>query len=50
LRSGVPDEDLARLVVGMRDEGRLCLIDEEEQGQEPRIICSLGLARVREER
>lgn len=48
LRSGISDEVLAELVVAMRDEGRLCLIHEEEQVQEPRIICSMGLCAARE--
>jgi len=43
LRSGASDESLADLVVALRDDGRLCLIHEEEQIQEPMIICSLGL-------
>lgn len=43
LRSGISDESLAELVIALRDEGRLCLIHEEEQTQEPMIICSLGL-------
>ena len=43
LRSGVSDEVLAQLVVALREEDRLCIIHEEEQVQEPRIICSLGL-------
>lgn len=44
LRSGISDEDLAQLVIALRAEDRLCLIHEEEQTQEPRIICSMGLA------
>jgi len=44
LRSGVSDETLAQLVVALRDEDRLCIIHEEEQSQEPRIICSMGLS------
>lgn len=44
LRFGISDEDLAQLVVALRDEDRLCLIHEEEQTHEPRIICSLGLS------
>jgi hypothetical protein len=44
LRSGIADEELAELVVALRDEDRLCIIHEEEQTHEPRIICSLGLA------
>lgn len=43
LRTGISDQALAQLVIALRDEGRLCVIEEEEQTQEPRIICSLGL-------
>ena len=43
LRGGIPDEDLANLVVALREEDRLCLIHESEQVREPQIICSLGL-------
>lgn len=43
LRSGISDQNLAQLVTALRDEGRLCVIEKEEQVQEPRIICSLGL-------
>jgi hypothetical protein len=45
LRSGVSDETLAQLVIALREEDRLCLIHEEEQTQEPRIICSMGLVK-----
>lgn len=45
LRSGISDETLAQLVIALRDEGKLCIIHEEEQVQEPRIICSLGLVK-----
>jgi hypothetical protein len=44
LRSGIADQSLARLVIALRDEDRLCLIHEEDQVQEPHIICSLGLS------
>jgi SNF2 family DNA or RNA helicase len=44
LRSGVSDQSLAQLVITLREEGRLCVIHEEEQTHEPRIICSMGLA------
>ncbi len=43
LRSGISDQSLAELVIALREEGRLCVIDEAEQVQEPRIICSMGL-------
>jgi len=45
LRSGISDEGLAQLVIDLREEGRLCIIHEEDEVQEPRIICSLGLAK-----
>ena len=43
LRSGISDENLADLVISLRDENRLCQIQEERQVHEPHIICSLGL-------
>ena len=43
LRSGISDDDLARLVISLRNEDRLSLIHEGEEPHEPRIICSLGL-------
>jgi hypothetical protein len=43
LRAGIPDEDLAELVISLRNEDRLSLIHKEAEPQEPRIICSLGL-------
>jgi hypothetical protein len=45
LRSGIAVEDLASRVVELREEGRLCIINEEDESQEPRIVCSLGLAK-----
>jgi superfamily II DNA or RNA helicase len=45
LKSGIDDEDLAALVVSLREEDKLCIINEDETNtQEPRIICSMGLA------
>ncbi|HUY31876.1 MAG TPA: helicase-related protein [Pirellulales bacterium] len=43
LRSGIGDEDLAHSVIELRAQGRLCIVHEQEESQEPRIICSLGL-------
>jgi hypothetical protein len=44
LRSNISDEALAVLVVTLYEEGRLCLVQEEETAEdEPEIICSLGL-------
>ena len=43
LKSGVSDETLAELVMALREEGRLCVIQDNETGVEPQIICSLGM-------
>ncbi len=43
MRSGINDEQLAKLVVDLRADDRLCVIQEEREQQEPHIICSLGL-------
>ncbi len=43
LRTGITDDRLAELVIALRDEDRLCRVEEEVQLHEPRIICSLGL-------
>jgi len=43
LKSGISDETLAELVIALRSEDRLCVVNEEEPEAEPRIICSLGL-------
>jgi Helicase conserved C-terminal domain len=44
LRAGVLDEKLAELAMALREDDRLCIVHEEEQTQEPQIICSMGLA------
>ncbi len=44
LRAGIPDADLADLVVSLREEGRLCIVTDASPKGEPQIICSLGLA------
>jgi Helicase conserved C-terminal domain/PLD-like domain len=43
LRSGISDEQLAALVIGLRADNRLCQVHEHLEVQEPQIICSLGL-------
>lgn len=43
LRSGISDQTLAELVTALREEGKFCVISEDEFVHEPRIICSLGL-------
>ena len=44
LRLGITDDQLAELAIALREEGRLCLVHDEEESREPQIICSLGLA------
>jgi len=39
----ISDEDLAQLVIALRDDDRLCIRHKEDERQESRIICSLGL-------
>lgn len=43
LRLGIDDQKLAELVMVLREEGRLCIVEDEAQSHEPRIICSMGL-------
>jgi len=44
LRRGVGDAELAQRVIELREEGRLCIIYEEEESQEPYLIRTLGFA------
>ncbi len=43
LRGGLPAEHLAQLVLDLRNEGRLVLLDDAAPPPPPQIICSLGL-------
>ncbi len=45
LRSGIEDQRLAELIVSLRGEDRLSVIEQDqiEDSREPQIICSLGL-------
>ena len=43
LRSGISDEDLAALVANLYEEDRLCIVYEDQEPGEARIICSMGL-------
>ena len=44
LRLGISNENLADVVIELWDEGRLCIVEEEHEMQEPQIVCSLGLS------
>lgn len=45
LRFGITDEEMASLVMQLRDEGRLCIIDQKQEStfNIPQIICSMGI-------
>lgn len=44
LKAGASDDQLANLVVTLREEDKLCIItDEDNANREPQIICSMGL-------
>ncbi len=43
LRAGITGQSLAELVLALRDDNRLCIINENDEQREPRLICSLGL-------
>lgn len=44
LKAGISDEELANLVVSLREEDKLCIVDQDEMpSRDPQIICSLGL-------
>ncbi|TBR56472.1 NgoFVII family restriction endonuclease [Westiellopsis prolifica IICB1] len=43
LKSGITDEQLAAMVVSLRDDDTLCVINPEDELREAQIICSLGL-------
>lgn len=44
LKAGLDDAGLAELVVALREEDKLCIVDDTEaERREPQIICSLGL-------
>jgi superfamily II DNA or RNA helicase len=47
LKAGVSDEDLASLVIQLREEGKLSVIGSDEKiFKEPSIICSMGIRMI----
>lgn len=46
LKSGIRDEELARLVITLHEEEQLCTVYDDSLHQEPTVICSLGLAQA----
>ena len=44
IKAGISDEDLADLLVSLREEEKLCIINKQQnKSTDPQIICSLGL-------
>lgn len=44
LKAGIDDDQLASLVISLREEDKLCIVNEDEQpNRQSQIICSLGL-------
>ena len=44
LKAGIADDQLASLAISLREEDKLCIVNEDEQPtRQPQIICSLGL-------
>ncbi|MGI9250514.1 MAG: helicase-related protein [Pseudohongiellaceae bacterium] len=43
LKTNIDDHRLADLILALRDDGRLCLIELEEEQRDPKLICSMGL-------
>lgn len=47
LKAGISDDQLASLVISLREEDKLAIVNEDEQpNKEPQIICSLGLTNL----
>ncbi|CAD6557077.1 helicase-related protein [Paraburkholderia metrosideri] len=43
LKAGIGDHTLIEMVFALREDGRFCMIDDQEQQREPKLICSMGL-------
>jgi len=44
MKAGISDDELAGLVTSLREEDKLCIVNEHEQpNKEAQIICSLGI-------
>jgi hypothetical protein len=43
LKAGVDDHKLAELLLGLREDGRLCVVEDEKLQREPQLICTMGL-------
>lgn len=48
IKLGCTDDEMANLCIQLRDEGRLCIIEQKDQEtlRTPQIICSMGIKKV----
>jgi len=46
IRSGISNEELAKLVIGLREDDKLSIIHEQISDSSPQIICSIGLEKI----
>jgi superfamily II DNA or RNA helicase len=44
LKAGIGDQPLLDLIFSLREDARLCVVEELEQQREPKLICTMGLA------
>lgn len=44
IKAGIGDHPLLDLIFSLREDGRLCVIDDQDPRKEPKLICSMGLA------
>ena len=50
LKAGLSDQEFADVIVGLREEDRLCISDTvEADSRTPQIICSLGMRKAEQE-
>jgi len=43
-KAGIGDTAMLDLIFSLREDGRLCIVDDQQQQREPKLICTLGLA------
>jgi hypothetical protein len=47
MKAGISDDQLAALVVSLRDDDKLCITEDHvTHDKQPQIICSMGLKNV----
>ncbi len=44
IKAGIDDDKLCELVLALRQDERLCIVEEQSETRQPRLLCSLGFA------